>query len=255
MTRGASASRLPVARSDRPGARRARKRPSASISTAKPAGKPSITQPTDGAWDCPNIVIFSRFPKLFDINTTPQFLIVSEKARVGFFNGLRFNRHRRGTHRGGKRRGHGDPVVAARVRPPAGKTAPAQYTYTVAQFGRLRAELGVTSTSVVAGLQAVALLEPEPACVCNDGFPFPRRKQDGKNGDKVRRYTGVQTQCARRPAGPDAAGAAGAVHLRAELVQDLQNSPVRLQAVEESRPRTVTSPPSAPAQSQTALLE
>ena len=36
-----------------------------SMSGAKPAGRPSTTQPIASAWDCPNTVTFSLFPKVF----------------------------------------------------------------------------------------------------------------------------------------------------------------------------------------------
>ena len=48
-----------------PGARRAMKAASFSMSGANPAGMPSTTQPMAGAWDCPKTVTRSLFPSVF----------------------------------------------------------------------------------------------------------------------------------------------------------------------------------------------
>ena len=48
-----------------PGARRAIKAATRSMSGAKPAGRPSITQPMAGAWDWPKTVTRSLFPSVF----------------------------------------------------------------------------------------------------------------------------------------------------------------------------------------------
>ena len=62
---GSSLSCRGVDQAFRPGARRVMKALSRSMSGANPAGRPSTTQPMDGAWDWPNTVTFSLLPSVF----------------------------------------------------------------------------------------------------------------------------------------------------------------------------------------------
>jgi hypothetical protein len=62
---GASLSFRGVDQAFCPGALRAMKAATRSISGAKPAGRPSMTHPMAGAWDCPKTVTFNLFPSVF----------------------------------------------------------------------------------------------------------------------------------------------------------------------------------------------
>ena len=126
MNSGISASLRWVAYAAPPGARRFKKRCSASISTAIPAGKPSITTPMAGACDCPKMVSLQvsavGVHRCFLPGVAAQRAEIVKKPGIGFVYrvGL-FDRHFAIAQRGRDGRHHHDAVVVLRGYEAAGK--------------------------------------------------------------------------------------------------------------------------------------